>query len=273
MALPMINNEKYVSPLVREAVGLYRLGFQCLQVGNKETAYKMTTIAIHQPGYMPWIGYFHKMMSCDTFVFLDDVQYERRGWQNRNKIKTSQGSSWLSVPVMSSVDDLINQIRIDNTKSWMRQHTKKIKTNYSRSDFFKEYWPYFEPIYEKKFDLLIDVDMEIIKTFMKLLKINTKTIFSSKLKITTKSSDRILDICKHFDADTYVSGALGTNYLNLNDFEKHGISVKFQHVQHPVYKQHFEPFMPNMSTLDLLFNEGADSLRIIRDMQILWNSA
>lgn len=233
----------------------------------------MTTIAIHQPGYVPWVGYFHKMMSCDTFVFLDDVQYEKNGWQNRNKIKTSQGFLWLTVPVSTTTDDLINQVRIDNIKPWMRKHKKTITTNYSKSDFFKEYWPYFEPIYEKKFDLLIDVDMEIIKTFMKLLKIDTKTIFSSELKITTKSSDRILDICKCLDADTYVSGALGMNYLNLNDFERQGISVKFQHVQHPVYKQRFGSFMPNMSALDLFFNEGANSSRIIKDMRILWDSA
>lgn len=226
----------------------------------------MTTIAIHQPGYMPWVGYFHKMMSCDTFVFLDDVQYERGGWQNRNKIRTSEGYVWITVPTKSTMGDVINQVKIDNTKRWMKKHKMAIEVNYSKSNFFKEYWSYFESIYEKKFDLLIDIDMEIIKIFIKLLKIDTKMIFSSELKITTKNSDRILDICKRLDADVYVSGALGTNYLNLDDFERQGISVKFQHVQHPVYQQRFEPFMPNMSALDLFFNEGADSSRIIKDM-------
>lgn len=230
----------------------------------------MTTIAIHQPGYLPWIGYFHKMMSCDTFVFLDDVQYEKNGWQNRNKIRIDQGSMYLTVPVKASADDLINQVRIDDTKPWTRMHKKAIMINYSKSGFFKQYWQYFEPIYEKKFDLLLDVDMEIIKIFMNLLEIRTKTVFSSELGITTKSSDRILDICRCLDADTYVSGALGTNYLNLDDFKRQKISVKFQHVIHPVFRQLYEPFMPNLSALDLLFNEGNDSSRIIRETEISW---
>ena len=230
----------------------------------------MATVAIHQPGYLPWLGYFHKMMHCDTFVFLDDVQYERRGWQNRNKIKSNTGSLWLSVPITAGIDDPINRVKIFNGDKWAIRHKKSIIANYAKSAFFEEYWQHLEPAYEAEYDLLLDVDMELIGRFMKLLGIGTKTLLSSELGVTSKSSDRILDICKALGADTYVSGALGTNYLDLGDFGDAGIAVRFQHVSHPVYRQRFGPFMPNMSALDLLLNEGPDSARIIRETEIAW---
>lgn len=227
-------------------------------------------VSIHQPGYLPWFGFFHKMMFCDIFVFLDDVQYEKNGWQNRNKIRTSDGFSWLTVPVKVNFGTLINQVKIDNSQNWMKKHKKTIELNYSKAKFFNKYWSYIEPIYDKKFDLLVDLNMEIIKKLMKLLKINTKTIFSSELEVSTQGSDRILEICKLLNADVYVSGALGTNYLDLNNFQKQGISVKFQNIHYPIFKQCYAPFIPNMSTLDLLFNEGNNTSKIIKEAKVLW---
>jgi len=229
-------------------------------------------VSIHQPGYLPWFGFFHKMMFSDIFVFLDDVQYERRGWQNRNKIRTFDGFSWLTVPVNANFGTLINEVKIDNSQNWMKRHKKTIELNYSKGKFFSKYWPLIESIYDKKFDLLIDLNTELIKTLMKLLKINTKTIFSSELGITTQSSDRILEICKSLHSEVYISGALGTNYLKLDDFQKQKISVKFQNVYYPIFKQCYDPFIPNMSVIDLLFNEGDNTSKIIKEAKVSWNS-
>ena len=234
-------------------------------------SYKNPTISIHQPGYLPWFGFFHKMMYCDVFVFLDDVQYEKNGWQNRNKIRTSDGSSWLTVPIKANLGTLINEVKIDNEQNWMKKHKKTIEINYSKGKFFKQFWPLIEPIYEKKFDLLLDLNMELIQTLMKILKIKTKTIFSSELGITTQGSNRILEICKSLHSDEYISGSLGTNYLELNNFQKQKITVKFQNAYYPIFKQCYNPFIPNMSILDLLFNEGDNASKIIKEAKVSWD--
>jgi len=199
------------------------------------------------------------------FVFLDDVQYEKNWVQNRNKIRTSDGSIWLTVPVNASLDYILKDIKIENTTNWRAKHKKSIQINYSKTSYFKDFWPSLEQIYEKNFDFLVDVDMEIIKLLMKELQIKTKTIFSSELGISEKGSDKILGICKKLDADVYLSGILGGNYLNLKNFEETGIQVQFQNFQHPVYEQYYKPFLPNMASIDLIFNEGKNAPKILQE--------
>lgn len=211
------------------------------------------------------MGFFKKIQSSDLFVFLDDVQYEKNWVQNRNKIRTSDGSIWLTVPVNASLDYILKDIKIENTTNWRAKHKKSIQINYSKTSYFKDFWPSLEQIYEKNFDFLVDVDMEIIKLLMKELQIKTKTIFSSELGISEKGSDKILGICKKLDADVYLSGILGGNYLNLKNFEETGIQVQFQNFQHPVYEQYYKPFLPNMASIDLIFNEGKNAPKILQE--------
>ncbi len=216
----------------------------------------MTIVAIHQPNYLPWLGFFKKIKDSDIFVFLDDVQYSKNGWHNRNKIRVREGSMWLTVPTKLKFGMKLNEVKIDNSLKWIEKHKKTIEINYSKAAFFYLYWKELEDIYDTKFDLLIDLNIKIINFILKNLHINTKIIFSSELKISSSSSDRILDICKKLNCDTYLSGIFGTEYLNIKDFEKNNIIVNFQNFQHPVYKQVYEPFLPNMASIDLLFNEG-----------------
>lgn len=211
------------------------------------------------------MGFFKKIQSSDLFVFLDDVQYEKNWVQNRNKIRTSDGSMWLTVPVNASIGSLLKDIKIENTTNWRAKHKKSIQINYSKTSYFKDFWPSLEQIYEKNYDLLIDIDMEIIKLLMKELQIKTKTIFSSELGISDKGSDRILNICKKLGADVYLSGILGSDYLNLKNFEENNIKVQFQNFQHPVYEQYYKPFLPNMASIDLIFNEGKNAPKILQD--------
>ena len=211
------------------------------------------------------MGFFKKIQSSDLFVFLDDVQYEKNWVQNRNKIRTSDGSIWLTVPVNASLNYLLKDIKIENTTNWREKHKKSIQINYSKTTYFKDFWSSLEQIYEKNFDFLIDVNMEIIKLLMKELQIKTKTIFSSELEISEKGSDRILGICKKLGADVYLSGMLGSNYLNLKNFEENGIQVQFQNFQHPVYEQYYKPFLPNMASIDLIFNEGKKASKILQE--------
>lgn len=172
---------------------------------------------------------------------------------------------WLTVPVNASIGSLLKDIKIENTTNWRVKHKKSIQINYSKASYFKDFWPSLEQIYEKNYELLIDIDMEIIKLLMKELQIKTKTIFSSELGISEKGSDRILNICKKLGADVYLSGILGSDYLNLKNFEENRIKVQFQNFQHPVYEQYYKPFLPNMASIDLIFNEGKDAPKILQD--------
>ena len=221
-------------------------------------------VSIHQPNYVPWLGYFEKILSSDTFVFLDDVQYEKNYFVNRNKIRTGTGSMWLTIPVNAKHDSLMNDVKVDNSQRWSLKHKKSIEINYAKSNFLPDYDDFFTSLYEKQFELLIEINKEIILYLMKQLEINTKTVLSSELDVEGTGSERILNICKALDADCYITGQFGKSYLNLEDFKNNGIEIKFQNFNHPVYRQCYEPFLPNMSAIDLLFNEGKKSGSILR---------
>ena len=123
----------------------------------------MSIISIHQPVYLPWLGFFEKIISSEKFVFLDDVQYEKNGFQNRNKIRTTDGDMWLTIPVKTKSKTLLKNVKIDDSSNWMKKHSKSILLNYSQSKFFDNYWPELKKIYEKKYEYLVEINMEIIK--------------------------------------------------------------------------------------------------------------
>lgn len=172
---------------------------------------------------------------------------------------------WLTVPVNVNHGKAINEVKVDNSFNWIKKHKKSIQINYSKSDFFYQYWDVIESIYDRTYDLLFDIDSTIIKYIMKKFKIEPKIALSSELDISGKGSDRILNICHALNADIYLSGKGGKNYLNLDEFRKYNIEVQFQNFQHPVYQQAYKPFIPNMSIIDLLFNEGDRSIEILKN--------
>ena len=224
----------------------------------------MTIVAIHQPEYLPWLGFFKKMMNSELFVFLDDAQFDKKGWQNRNRIRTKTGTVLLSVPVHAHSYPNINEITIDNNKNWAKRHKKSILYNYTKAPYFEEYKDFIESVFDKKFECLVDLNIEIIKFVMNELEIKTKVIFSSELKVSKKGSSRVLDICKAVDADYYITGtSWAQSHLKIEEFKKSNIHVEFQNLQHPVYKQIHGKFMPQMSIIDLLFNEGGDEAKKI----------
>ncbi len=228
----------------------------------------MTIVAIHQPEYLPWLGFFKKMMNSELFVFYDDVQFRKKAWQNRNRIRTKNGTVLLSVPVHAHSYPNINEITIDNKKNWSNRHKKSILYNYASAPYFEDFKDSVESVFEKKFEYLIDLNTEIIKFVMNELEIKSKIVFSSELKISKKGSDRILDICKKVGADYYITGtSWAQSHLRIDEFKKSNIVVEFQKFQHPIYTQIHGKFVPEMSIIDLLFNEGKD-----RAKEILQNS-
>ena len=214
-------------------------------------------VAIHQPEYLPWLGFFKKMMNVELFVFLDDVQFRKKGWQNRNRIRINDGTTLLSIPVHTHSYPKINEVTIDNEKNWSIRHKKSILYNYARAPYFDEIKDFIESIFEKKFQYLVDLNTEIIKFIMNELEIKSKIVFSSELEISKKGSDRVLDICKAVGADHYITGTFwAESNLRVEEFKKSNIDIEFQKFQHPIYKQIHGEFIPEMSIIDLLFNEG-----------------
>jgi len=215
-------------------------------------------VSVHQPQYLPWIGYFDKIKKSDIFVFLDNVQYKKREFQNRNKIRTKNGWIWLTVPVITKGKFLqnISEVEIDNTKDWQIEHYRSIELNYTKTEFFHKYKSFIEEIYKKKWSKLLDINICIIKKILEIFNIKTEIHYETEFNITTTSTQRIIDICKKLNADTYMSGIGGKNYLDEDLFIKNNIKLIYQNFKHPVYKQNFDGFQINMSIIDFLFNCG-----------------
>lgn len=222
-------------------------------------------LAVHQPQYLPWLGYFHKMANCDLFIFLDDVQYKKREFQNRNKIKTPNGPLWLTVPVETKDKFLqnINEVSINNDSDWTKEHWRSIEHNYAHAAFFKENADFYSALYREKWDKLMDISMRVIEHTLSYLDIGTPCEMSSRYNIKSTSTQRIVDLCKKAGADTYLSGAGGKEYMDEKLFADNGIKLLYQDYKHPEYTQLHGKFEPYMSVLDLILNCGPKSREIL----------
>jgi hypothetical protein len=227
-------------------------------------------LVVLQPSYLPWIGYFEQMERADQFIFLDDVQYTRRDWRNRNKIRTNEGWAWLTVPVQQKnhYTQLLKETRIDNSTNWNKKHCSAIRFNYSKAPFFESYYPYFDSIYQKQWEFLVDLCYEIIGYLKEALNINTQTFRSSDFLVEGSKSNRILSLCQKMRATHYLTGNLAHNYLSGVNFSKKGVELEYQEYDHPSYSQQYSGFVPNMSLIDLLFNAGDKSLDVLMNWNI-----
>jgi len=218
-------------------------------------------ITAHQPSYLPWLGYFHKCHISDIMVMLDSVQFEKNSFINRNKIKTSNGEIWLTVPIFMKghINKLILDIEINNKINWREKHWKSIYLNYKKAPYFNRYSDFFEDLYKKDWLKLIDLLIYLISFFYKEFRIKTKIIRQSDLNIFSKKQNLILDLTKKLDGDIFVFGKMGKSYADIDFFNKNGVEVYFQDYIHPKYFQMWNEFIPNLSCIDLLFNEGPEN--------------
>lgn len=225
----------------------------------------MTLICIRQPGYMPYLGFFKKIQTSDLFVYFDDAQYAIRAWDNRNKIYTNKGPVWISVPVSHPFKKKLNEVEINNDLKWKEEHSAIIKLHYEKCPYFTSYWNDVHKIIMSDWKKLVDLNIALIEYFNTVLEINTKTIRSSELNIDATSSEKLLQICKRLNADTYLSGIMGREYIDEKIFAENGIKIIFENFVHPQYDQIHGNFIPNMAIIDLLFNEGDKSKKILRE--------
>jgi len=223
-------------------------------------------VAIHQPHYLPWLGYFDKMDQVDSFVLLDTVQFKKNEWQNRNRIKTATGWQYLTVPVLHRFPQRICEVRINNAVPWSRKHLQALISNYNGTPFFDLYIPFFQEVYRREWTLLLDLNLTVLAYLVEALGIRTKLVLASSLPLPERegTTERLIAICQALGAETYLSGLGGKGYLDLERFEEAGIRVLFQAFQCPRYPQRFGSFEPNLSIVDLLFNCSEESLQILR---------
>ncbi len=224
---------------------------------------------ILQPTYLPWLGYFEILDSVDVFVVFDHVHFERKSWQQRNRIKTSNGVVTLTVPVMrTGRNTRICDAEISHSHgNPLEKHWKTIRFAYKKTPFFSKYESIFQDIYSQKYSLLRDLNFALIKAISEILGLDKKIIFSSRLNLNDESigkTQKVVNLCKKLEVTSLYDGKSAAEFLNLSLFDKEGISVNFQNYKHPTYRQLWGNFVPYLSVIDLLFNEGGSSLEIIR---------
>jgi hypothetical protein len=224
------------------------------------------TLVVLQPGYLPWLGYFDQLRRADVFVHYDDVQFDKHGWRNRNRIKTPAGPLWLTVPVLhrGQGKPKIIETQIDGTSNWQKKHVASLKQYYARAPHAHRYLPELEELLNRPWPNLAELDIAIIGAMARWLQLEPPVLRTSALGIEGVQSERLIALCRHFGATRYLSGDAASDYLDVALFAEHGIEVAWQNYQHPVYPQQHGDFVPYMSAIDLLFNCGDDSAGILK---------
>lgn len=213
----------------------------------------MKTVCIHQPNFMPWLGFFDKASKSDLLIILDHVQYEKNSVINRNLIKTAQGPKWLTVPVKAHLSQSIDKVLIDESRNWRKDHLKTILINYKKAPNFDQIYPLIEQIYSLKIDQLSEFNLKWIELFFELLQIKTEIIKSSQFTVLGHKNELLINLIQKFQGDSYLSGKGAKNYLNEELFKKAEIKVFWQEYKGPIYPQLFGEFVPNLSVLDFVF--------------------
>jgi len=223
---------------------------------------------ILQPSYIPWRGYFHQIAKADVFVFYDDVQFDKRGWRNRNQIKTPSGKQWLTIPVYSKGAQTehipINQIKIVWDSTWNKDHWKAIQMAYSKAPYYETYAPMLEGLYYQHPEYLADFTIETTIALARALGINqTKFLRSSELNTHGQKTDHLIQVLLAVGASHYISGPSAQDYIENDKFEQAGITLEYMVYNYPEYAQFYPPFEAQVSILDLLFMTGPDALKYI----------
>ena len=224
-------------------------------------------LAIHQPHYLPWLGYFAKWAAADLFVFLDTVQYQKNGWQNRNRIKTREGARWLTVPVRARLGTPIRDVPVDASQPWRARHFAAIDRAYGGARCWARYRDELQGLYRREWERLAPVAVASAEWLARTLGITTPTRLASEIGLPDRAqadaTARLVALCRVVGADTYLAGRDGALYIDMAQFQAAGIAVESQQYEHPAYAQEHGEFVPALSAVDILLNHGDEALGIL----------
>jgi hypothetical protein len=221
-------------------------------------------IAIHQPQYLPWLGYLDKLDSADVFIILDTVQFKKHEWQNRNRIRAREGWQWLTVPIIDRFPERISQVEINTASSWQRKHAQTLRLIYGKAPHWDPLGPTLLALLEKPWLRLYELNVAIIGLLCDHLGITTRRVLASTLTAREEPTDRLIDLCRATGGTEYLAGQGGAGYMDMDRFVEAGIAVSAQAYRHPEYPQRYTPFVSHLSVVDLLFNCGPESIAILR---------
>lgn len=226
----------------------------------------MKKVAISQPRYLPAANYIERIMISDIFVMLDNVQHQKRAYEHRNKVRTSNGDTWLSIPIdrKKSNSDNIKDLLIRNQENWTKNHLKTFKYNYKKTPYYSEIITLLENFYNKERDTLNSVVCDMLNIILKYLEIDSNIIWASNYEWETNNDDLLVEITDYFDGDIYISGPNGRNYIEENKFSDKNIDVLYHEYNHPVYEQVWGEFMEYMTVWDMMFYYGKETKNILR---------
>lgn len=221
-------------------------------------------VAIHQPQFLPWLGYLDKIDRADLFVLLDSVQFKKNEWQNRNRIRTARGSQWLTVPVLHDFGQPIKDVRINQTTDWRAKHLKALEMHYARAAHREPVLAGLRALYKQSWDRLADLNVAVLRWLLGEFGIKTPLRLSSDMQLPEEPTERLIEICRTVGATSYLAGAGARDYMDFKKFGAAGIPVEMQDFRHPVYRQCYEPFLPGLAAIDLLLTCGGQSLHSLR---------
>lgn len=223
-------------------------------------------VAIHQPNFLPWPGFFHKWQAADAFVILDTVQFHKHEWQNRNRIKTAQGARWLTVPVHYRYPQCISEVGIA-AGPWVRKLSAAIEQAYARAPFLADIWPRIAAVLAGDHRMLSPLNVALLRELGGMVGCTAPLYLASEMHTREEDATRRLaGLCRELGADAYLSGREGRQYLEREPFAAAGLDLWFQEVEAPVYPQLHGTFVSHLSILDLLFNVGGEAADIVRGM-------
>ncbi|HOJ31968.1 MAG TPA: WbqC family protein [Candidatus Hydrogenedentes bacterium] len=221
-------------------------------------------VAIHQPHYLPWLRYVEKVARADVFILLDTVAFTKNGWQNRNRIKTQNGTVLLTVPVHATLGMPLSEVRIDHNQPWQKKHWRSIEQAYRKAPFFERYAPGLRALYHADWDRLVELNHRMLLFFLDALGLRTPVYLASSMPVNGTGTERLIELVRHVQGDTYYTGAFAAEtYLNAALFEQAGLKLELQQWQAPNYPQLHGEFVRDLSIVDLLMNVGPDSLKIL----------
>lgn len=219
----------------------------------------MSVVCIHQPDFLPYLGFFHRLLSSDVFVYLDDVQFLRKGsgWHNRDRIKTAAGERWLTLSVREGrLHRQIREVALSDTEPWRERHLNVLRENYRKAPFFRAYFPAIEALYRADATMMVDFNVRLLRFFYEVFELRVAEVFSSGLAVAGSSNEKLINVIRAVGGTHYLSGTGARAYLDERLFAAAGIVVRWQRFAHPVYPQLHGPFVPNLSCVDALFNYG-----------------